>query len=73
MNILTMLYKKFAGLTSFPGLHPFISCPHFPFSMTHFTGSMPISSIGGIWSAAMGISKYALHVYKVTVAVDMSG
>ena len=34
----------------------------------HFTDSMPISSIGGIWSAN---HKYASHLYKVTVAVDM--
>ena len=32
-------------------LNPFHHCPHFPFFMTHFTDSMPISSIGGIWSA----------------------
>ena len=32
---------------------------------------MPIRSIGGIWSADLWNPKYASHVYKVTVAVDM--
>ena len=41
--------------------------------MTHFTDSMPISSIGGIWSVDLWNPKYASHVYKVTVAVDMLG
>ena len=54
-------------------LNPFNHCPHFPFFMTHFTDSMPISSIGGIWSADLWNSKYALHVYKVIFAIDMSG
>ena len=54
-------------------LNPFNHCPHFPFFMTHFTDSMPISSIGGIWSAYLWNPKYASHVYKVTVAVDMLG
>ena len=52
-------------------LNPFNHCPHFPFSMTHFIDSMPISSIGGIWSADLWNPKYASHVYKVTVAVDL--
>ena len=34
------------GLTN--RLNPFNHCPHFPFFMTQFTDSMPISSIGGI-------------------------
>ena len=54
-------------------LNPFNHCSHFPFFMTHFTHSMPISSIGGIWSANLWNPKYAPHVYKVTVAVDMLG
>ena len=54
-------------------LNPFNHCPHFPFFMTHFTDSMLIISIGGIWSVDMWNSKYASHVYNVTVAVDMSG
>ena len=54
-------------------LNPFNHCPHFPFFMTHFTDSMPISSIGGIWSADLWNPKYASHVYKVTVAVKMLG
>ena len=54
-------------------LNPFNHCPHFPFFMTHFTDSMPISSIGGIWSADLWNPEYASHVYKVTVAVDMLG
>ena len=41
--------------------------------MTHFTDTMPISSIGGIWSADLWNPKYASHVYKVTVAIDMLG
>ena len=53
-------------------LNPFNHCPHFPFFMT-LTDSMPISSIGGIWSADLWNPKYASHVYKVTVAVDMLG
>ena len=32
---------------------------------------MPISFIGRIWSADLWNPKYASHVYKVTVAVDM--
>ena len=31
------------------------------------------SSIGGIWSADLWNPKYASHVYKVTVAIDMLG
>ena len=54
-------------------LNPFNHCRHFPFFMTHFTDSIPISSIGGIWSADLWNPKYASHVYKVTVAVDMLG
>ena len=53
--------------------NPFNHCPHFPFFMMHFTDSMPISCIGGIWSADLWNPKYASHVYKVTVAVDMLG
>ena len=34
---------------------------------------MPISSIGGIWSADLWNPKYASHVYKVSIAVDMLG
>ena len=41
--------------------------------MTHFMDSMPINSIGGIWSANLWIPKYVLHVYKISVAVDMLG
>ena len=54
-------------------LNPFNHCPHFPFFMTHFTDPMPISSIGGIWSADLWNSKHASHFFKVTVAVDMLG
>ena len=54
-------------------LNPFNHCPHFPFFMTHFMDSMPISSIGGIWSAYLWNPKYVSHVYKVTVVVDMLG
>ena len=54
-------------------LAPFNHCPHFPFFMTHFTDSMPMSSIGGIWSAHMWNPQYAAHVSKVTFAVDMLG
>ena len=32
---------------------------------------MPISSIGRLWSADLWNPKYASHVYKVTVAIDM--
>ena len=45
-------------------LNPFNQCPHFLFCMTHFTDSMPISSIGGAWSADLWNSKCASHVYK---------
>ena len=47
--------------------------PLSPFSvfLTHFIDSMPINSIGGIWSADLWNHKYASHVYKVTVAVGM--
>ena len=54
-------------------LNPFNHCPHFPFFVTHFTDSMPVSSIGGIWSADLWNPKYVSHVFKVTVAVDMLG
>ena len=30
-------------------LNPFNSCLHFPFFMAHFTDSMPIGLIGGVW------------------------
>ena len=33
------------------GLNLFNHCPHSPFLMTHFTDSMPIGSIGDMWSA----------------------
>ena len=48
-------------------------CPHFPFFMTHFTDSMPITSIGGMWSVDLRNPKYASHVFKVAVAVGMLG
>ena len=51
----------------------FVACPRFPFFMTPFRDSMHISSIGGIWSANLWNPKYASHVYKVIVAVDMLG
>ena len=54
-------------------LNPRNYCPHFPFFMTHFTDSMPIASISGVWSVDLWNPKYALHVFKVTVAVDMLG
>ena len=63
-----MLFKRWADR-----LNPFNHCPHFPFFMTHFTDSMPINSIGGISSADLLNPKYASHVYKVTVDVDMLG
>jgi hypothetical protein len=53
-------------------LDPFNHCSHFLFFMTHFTDSMPITSIGGIWSADLGDSKCASHVFKVAVVVDTS-
>ena len=51
----------------------FNHCPHFPFFMMHFIDSMPGCSIGGIGSVDQWIPKYASHVYKVTVAVDVLG
>ena len=54
-------------------LNPFDLCPHFAFFMTHFTDSMPIASIGGVWSVDLWNPKYASHVFKVTIAVDMLG
>ena len=54
-------------------LDPFSHCPHCPFFMTHFIDSMPISSIGGIQSADLWNPKYASHVYKVIVGVDILG
>ena len=54
-------------------LNPLNHCPHFSFFMTHFTDSMPISSIGEIWSADLWNPKCASHVYQVSVAVDMLG
>ena len=71
-NTLTMLFKRFGEPTSYLFNH----CPHFnhfTFFLMHVTDSMPISSIGGIWSADLWNPKYVLHVYKVTVAVDMLG
>ena len=41
--------------------------------MTHFTDSMPIISIGGMWFVDLWNPKYAAHIFKVTVAVDMLG
>ena len=54
-------------------LNGFNHCLHFPYFMTHFTYSMPISSIGGMWSNDLWNPKYAAHIFKVTVAVDMLG
>ena len=54
-------------------LNPFNHCPHFPFFMTHYTDSVPISSIGGIWSANLWNPKSVSHVYKATAAVDNLG
>ena len=34
---------------------------------------MPICSIGGMWSVDLWNPKYAAHIFKVTVAVDMLG
>ena len=51
----------------------FNHCPHFPYFMTHFTDSMPISSIGGMWSMDLRNPRYAAHIFKDTVAVDMLG
>ena len=34
---------------------------------------MLISSIGGTWCVDFWNPKYAAHIFKVTVAVDMSG
>ena len=39
----------------------------------HFSGSMPISSSGQIFSVDLCNAKYASHIYKVTVAGDMLG
>ena len=39
--------------------------------MTHFTDSMPIRSIGGIWSVDLWNPKYTAHIFKVVVAIDM--
>ena len=50
-------------------LNPFNHCPRFPFFMAHFTDSMPVTSIGGLWSIDLWNPKYASHVFKVTVAV----
>ena len=54
-------------------LNRFNHCPHFPFFMAHFTDSMPVSSMGGNFLADLWNPKYASHIYKVTVAVDMLG
>ena len=54
-------------------LHRFNHCPRFPYFMTHFADSMPISSIGGMWFVDLWNPKYAAHIFKVTVAVDMLG
>ena len=51
-------------------LNCFNHCPHFPYFMTHFVDSMPISSIGGMWFVDIWNPKYATHIFKVTVAVD---
>ena len=56
--------------------NPFNHCPNFLLFMTHFTDSMPImpiSSVGGIRSADLWKSKYASHVDKTNVAIDISG
>ena len=34
---------------------------------------MPIFSIGGVWFVDFWNPKYAAHIFKVTVAVDMLG
>ena len=47
-------------------LAPYNQNPHFPYFVTHFTGSMAICPMHALF-------KYASHVYKVTVAVDNLG
>ena len=54
-------------------LNCFNLCPHFPYFMTHFMDSMPISSIGGMWFVDLWNPKYATHIFKVSVAVDVLG
>ena len=47
--------------------------PHLPYLVTHFTHPMPISLIGGAPLDVLFNSKYAGHIWKLTVAVDHSG
>ena len=47
--------------------------PHFPHLVTHFTDSMPISSMGGALSDVLFNPKYAGHIWKLPVAVDHVG
>ena len=47
--------------------------PHFPYLVTHFTDSMPISLIGGALSHILFNPKYAGPIWKLAVAVDHFG
>ena len=38
--------------------NPFNHCPHLPFFMTYFMDTMPVRSIGGIWSVESRNPKY---------------
>ena len=47
--------------------------PHFSYLVTHFTDSMPISSIGGALSDVLFNLRYAGNIWKLTIAVDHEG
>ena len=50
-------------------LNGFNHCPHFPYFMTHFADSMPISSIGRMWFLDLWNPKYAAHIFKIAVDI----
>ena len=50
-----------------------IIIPIFRISLTLYTDSMPICSVGGSWSDVLFNPKCAGHDYKITVALDNLG
>ena len=44
--------------------------PHFPYLVTHFTDSMPISLIVGVWPNILFHPHNAGHIWKLAVAID---
>ena len=55
------------------GPGPAVRCIFAACGGTHVIDSVPISSIVGMWFVDLWNPKYTAHIFKVTVAMDMSG